>query len=183
MSNKSIFLAVLFAAGLIQSAQAGNKPALSPRSAALQCVDRKIELKATCYKETGYPGLSCTSQRLTIRDAASGRELGGQTYKPAPLETGDAYPLVDEKISDVACAETPAGQNVIVVKASNGGNCAQCEWTDVYAWDGALLGSSRDKSRSAEVDDAVKAAFGKKAKKIGQADFYSVYLENAPSVR
>jgi len=175
MNRYQIVWGALLAACLLQSAQAGAGPALRPRSAALQCVDRKIELKASCYKEEGYPGLSCTSQQLSIRNGASGRELGGQTYKPARLAPGDAYPIVAEKVSEVVCTETPAKQKVIVVKVSNGGNCDECEWADVYDWDGAPLGSSRDK-RNAVAAIAVKTAFDKKGRKLGQGDLSDVYF-------
>lgn len=149
------------------------------RVAALQCVDRKIELKASCYKEVGYPGLSCTSQRLSISDGASGRELGGQSFKPEPLQTGDAYPIVADKAGDVVCVEAPSKQKVIVVSMSNGGNCAQCEWADVYGWDGNLLGSDRDKKKNPVVGEALKTAFDKKAKKMGQGSLFDVYIESA----
>jgi len=94
------------------------------------------------------------------------------------LEVGDAYPIVDEKVSEVICAETPAKQKVIIAKVSNSGNCAQCEWADVYAWDGTLIGSDRDKKKNPEVSDAVKAAFDKKARKLGQGDLSGVYFGN-----
>jgi hypothetical protein len=178
MKNKFI-LGLMLSACLAQHALAESKPALRQRVAALQCADRKIELKASCYKEQGYPGLSCTSQRLSISDSASGQDLGGQSYKPAPLQSGDAYPIVAEKLSEVVCAETPAKQKVIVVRVSNGGNCSQCEWNDVYAWDGSLLGSDRDKKKNPAVADAVKSAFDKKLKKLGQGDLYDVYVESA----
>jgi len=181
MNGNRIFLGLLFSACLLQTAFAATKPAVRPRSAALQCVDRKIELKAGCYKEDGYPGLSCTSQRLSISDSASGREVGGQSYKPAPLQTGDAYPIVAEKVSEVICAETPAKQKVIVVKISSGGNCAQCEWADVYSWDGAFIGSDRDKKKNPVAGDAVKTAFDQKAKKLGMGDLSSVYFGNEPA--
>lgn len=180
MNRNQVIWGMLFAACLVQSAHAGAKPPLSQRSAALQCADRKIELKGSCYKEEGYPGQSCTSQRLSIRDAASARELGGQSYKAAPLQPGDAYPIVAEKIGEVVCTETPARQKVIVVKVSNGGNCDECEWADVFDWDGAPLGSSRDK-KNAVAAAAVKTAFDKKGKKLGQGDLSNLYFGSEPA--
>ncbi|MEG2049134.1 MAG: hypothetical protein RR100_19970 [Comamonas sp.] len=177
--KKNLILGLLLSVCLAQTALAQSKPTLRQRAAALQCVDRKIELKASCYKETGYPGLSCTSQRLSISDGANGRELGGQSFKPEPLQTGDSYPLIADKVGDVVCAETPGKQKVIVVSMSNGGNCAQCEWADVYSWDGALIGSSRDKKKNPAVGEATKTAFDKKAKKIGQGSLFDVYIESA----
>lgn len=177
--KKNLILGLLMSVCLAQTALAQSKPTLRQRAAALQCVDRKIELKASCYKEAGYPGLSCTNQRLSISDGANGRELGGQSFKPEPLQTGDAYPLIADKVGDVICAETPGKQKVIVVSMSNGGNCTQCEWADVYSWDGALIGSSRDKKKNPAVGEATKTAFDKKAKKIGQGSLFDVYIESA----
>ncbi len=178
--NRFVFTALLSVCAM-HAALADTKPALRHRSAAVQCADRKIELAADCYKEAGYPGLSCASQRFSIRDSANGRELGGQSYQPAAPQAGDAYPLVAEKLDQVICTETPAGQKVIVVKASNGGNCARCEWADVYAWDGRLIGSSRDNRGT--VADALKAAFDRKAAKLGQGDLSDAYLESAAHAR
>jgi len=179
MNKNHIIFGVLVSVCAAHSAWAESRPALRHRSAALQCADRKIELKADCYKETGYPGLSCTSQRLTISDSGSGRELGGQSFTPAALQAGDAYPIVAEKVDQVVCTETPARQKVIVVKISNGGNCARCEWSDVYAWDGSLLGSSRDAGKGTVVGDALKTAFDRKSRKLGQGDLSDAYLESA----
>lgn len=177
--KNSLILGLMLSACLAQAALAESKPALRQRVAALQCVDRKIELKASCYKEVGYPGLSCTSQRLSISDGASGRELGAQSFKPEALQTGDAYPIVADKAGDVVCVETPSKQKVIVVSMSNGGNCAQCEWADVYGWDGNLLGSDRDKKKNPVIGEALKTAFDKKAKKMGQGSLFDVYIESA----
>jgi hypothetical protein len=177
MNKYRMFFCLLVSACAVQTVLAETKPTLRHRSAALQCADRKIELKADCYKEAGYPGLSCTSQRLTVADSDSGRELGGQSFKPAALQAGDAYPIIAEKVDQVVCAETPAKQKVIVVNLSNGGNCARCEWSDVYAWDGSLLGSSRDADKGVAVAEALKIAFDKKSKKLGQGDLSDVYAE------
>ncbi len=143
----------------------------------MQCGERKVEVKASCYKEDGYMGLSCTSQQLSIIDSASGKELGGQSFKPATLEQGDSYPIVAEKLGDAFCAETPGKQKFIVTMLSNGGNCEQCEWAEIYDWDGKLLGASRDKKKSVEVRDALKAAYDKKAKNLGKADLSNIYIQ------
>lgn len=155
---------------LAQTAYAAGKVPLVPRSAAMQCADRKIELKADCFKQEGIPGLSCTRQRLSIIDAGTGRELGSQTFQPAPLQKGDAYPLISEQLGEVSCKETPAKEKFIVIMMSNGGNCDQCEWQQLYTWDGKVLGSSNDAKKDPASSAALKGIENKKSKSLGSGE-------------
>lgn len=177
MKNITVFVGLLVAAGLAQTAAAAGKVPLIKRTAAMQCADRKIELKGECFQQDGIAGLSCTKQRLSIIDVASGRELGSQAFKPAPLEPGEAYPVIAERLSDVTCAETPAKEKFIMIMMSNGGNCAQCEWQQVYTWDGKVLGSSLDAKKDPAIRAALKGAAGKGAKALGSGDLYIYVAE------
>jgi hypothetical protein len=176
MKKCSVFVGLLLAAGLAQSAYAAAKVPLLKRSAVMQCADRKIELKAECFKQEGIAGLSCTKQRLSISDAGTGQELGSQAFKPAPLQAGDAYPIIPERLSDATCVETPAKEKFIVIMMSNGGNCNECEWQQLYSWDGKVLGSSLNAKRDAATAAALKGTESKKAKKLGDGDLY-IYAE------
>ncbi|RFP37726.1 hypothetical protein D0T24_07035 [Duganella sp. BJB480] len=177
MKKSTLLVGFALSVTLAHSALAADKPALLQRSAALQCADRKIELKGACYKEDGYPGLSCTSLRFIISDKASGRELGGQAFKPAPIEMGDSYPIVAEKVGEVTCVETEAKEKFIVATVNNGGNCSRCEWHELYSWDGSRLGSSLDAKKNPAIDATLKATESKKAKIIGQGGLNSVRKE------
>jgi hypothetical protein len=172
MKNITVLAGLLMAAGLAQTASAAGKVPLLKRSAAMQCADRKIELKGECFEQEGIHGLSCTRQRLSISDAATGRELGSHAFKPAALQPGDAYPIIAEHLSDVTCAETPSKEKFILIMMSNGGNCAQCEWQQVYTWDGKVLGSSLDAKKDPAINAALKGAAGKGAKALGNGDLY-----------
>lgn len=171
MNGKTAFLGLMLAASCVaQTAYAAGKVPLVPRTAAMQCADRKIELKADCFKQEGIAGLSCTRQRLSIIDAGTGRELGSHTFQPAPLQKGDAYPLISEHLGDVSCKETPAKEKFIVIMMSNGGNCEQCEWQQLYTWDGKVLGSSIDAKKDPVISAALKGAENKKSKTLGAGD-------------
>ncbi|KQV45294.1 hypothetical protein ASD07_17380 [Duganella sp. Root336D2] len=162
----------MLAVGLAQTASAAGKVPLLKRSAAMQCAERKIELKGECFQQDGIAGLSCTKQSLSISDIATGRELGSQVFKPAALQPGEAYPVIAERLSEVTCAETPSREKFIVIMMSNGGNCAQCEWQQVYSWDGKVLGSSLDARKNPAIKAALKGATGKGAKTLGSGDLY-----------
>lgn len=176
MKKSTVFVGLLLAAGLAQSAFAAAKAPLLKRSAAMQCADRKIELKAECFKLDEVAGLSCTKQRLSISDASTGQELGSQTFKPVPQKAGEPYPLIAERLSDASCVETPTKEKFIVIMMSTGGNCAQCEWQQLYTWDGKVLGSSLNAKQDAAIGTALKGTESKKAKKLGQGDLY-IYAE------
>lgn len=177
MKNITVLVGLLVAAGLTQTATAAGKVPLLKRSAAMQCADRKIELKGECFQQDGIAGLSCTKQRLSIIDVASGRELGGQAFQPAALEPSEAYPVIAERLGDATCAETPAKEKFIVIMMSNGGNCAQCEWQQVYTWDGKVLGSSLDARKNPAIKAALKGATGKGAKVLGSGDLFIYVAE------
>lgn len=180
MKNPTIFVVLLLAAGLSHTAGAAAKAPLLKRSAAMQCADRKIELKGECFKQEGIAGLSCTRQRLSISDAATGRELGSHTFKAAPLQAGEDYPVVAERLGEASCTEAPGGEKFILVMMSNGGNCEQCEWQQLYTWDGKMLGSSLDARKDSAVNAALKGATGKKARVLGQGDLF-MYAETTPA--
>lgn len=173
MKKNTVLLGLMLAAAsLSQTAYAAGKVPLLQRSAAAQCADRKIELKGACFKQEGIPGLSCTTQRLSISDVSTGRELASQTFKPAPLQKGDAYPIISERLSDVSCKETAAKEKFIVIMMSNGGNCDQCEWQQLYTWDGKVLGSSIDAKKDPAINAALKGTENKKAKSLGSGDLF-----------
>jgi len=166
--NKNIFLlSTLVFTLLMNQALAENKAALQHKSASLQCLDRKIELQADCFQEDGVPGLSCTRQSLRFSNAADNKILSSRIFKTAPKDADQDYPVVPDKINDLVCVATPQDEKYIVTKIDNGGNCDQCEWAEVYSWDGILIGSDRDKKKkNIVVKAAVAAAFGAKTKKI-----------------
>ena len=176
MKKSTTFVGLLLAAGLAQSAFAAAKAPLLKRSAVMQCADRKIELKGDCFKQDEIVGMSSTRQRLSISDASTGQELGSQVFKPVPLKAGDAYPMIAERLSDATCVETPAKEKFIVIMMSTGGNCGECEWQQLYTWDGKVLGSSLNARKDPAIAAALKGTESKKARTLGQGDLY-IYAE------
>lgn len=164
---------LLLGLGLSGVATAAAPP--QAQRATLQCPDRKIELQADCVLYAGHMR-ACTRQALRFLDS-SGKVVGTRQFTPQPQETGDDYPFIEEKVSKLSCVETSRHEHYVVASMFNGGNCAQCEWTDVYSMDGALLGSTRtpDK-RSAALTAALDAARDKQAKRVlgeqALRDFY-----------
>jgi hypothetical protein len=55
---------------------------------------------------------------------------------------------------------------------SNGGNCDQCEWQQLYTWDGKNLGSSNDAKKDPAINAALKGTESKKAKSLGAGDLF-----------
>jgi hypothetical protein len=137
-----------------------------PRSAALQCEGRKVELQSDCFSYIDEV-LACTRQKLTFSDAATSKKLNVRTFKAGPKEEGDDYPIVEEKFSTLSCVETGDKEKYVVATMRNGGNCKSCEWHDVYTLDGVLAGTDRDrKKKNKVVTDAVDAVYDKKANHV-----------------
>ncbi|CDG83225.1 hypothetical protein [Janthinobacterium agaricidamnosum] len=157
--------AVLSALLSTQACAEKPAPALQSKSAVLQCLDRKIELQADCLPSKNPLASTCTRQSLTFKDGAD-RQLGERIFRPAPQQ---ATPAIEEKVSELVCAETPRGDKYIVARMDNGGNCDNCEWLEVFGWDGAPVGSDRDKkNRNKAVAEASNAAFNDATKKVIQ---------------
>lgn len=161
---------------------------LEHRSASLQCPDRRIVIDADCYKEGGR--MLCTRQALRFI-GVDGKEVGSRLFAPAPRQQGDDYPLVEAQIGTLSCVETAAGDKLVLAQTANGGNCARCEWLDVYAMDGKLLGSTRDGADKKGPYAALVASIGRKGvfKRISEADTGGMYsargaahAEAAPAV-
>lgn len=107
----------------------------------MQCLDRRIAVDAECFTYGGRM-MMCTSQTLRFFDA-SGKPLGTRVFSPGQKRKGDDYPVVEAQFGTLSCVETASGDKLVLAQMDNGGNCEQCEWIDVYALDGNLLGSTR----------------------------------------
>lgn len=128
-----------------------------PKAATMQCNDRTIVLEASCLDLAGPEMLQCTRQTLVVSDSTSGKVLNTRTFTAVAGEGTDPA-TVEEKVGEMTCVTTKTGAKYIVTNMFNGGNCEQCEWTEVYGWDGAFLGSNRDKKKKVQaVEDAVAA--------------------------
>jgi hypothetical protein len=138
---------------------------LEPKTENLQCADSRVELHADCFLYAGHM-LACTRQSLRFA-SADGKTLGTRVFKPQPIEEGDDYPVIEEKVGSMSCVETKDKQKLVVASMFNGGNCAQCEWTDVYTTDGKQVGSTRErKDRSAALTAAMEAVKDKQVNRV-----------------
>lgn len=150
---------------------------LVPKQATLQCAERRIELQASCFSYVGNM-MACTRQTLQFT-GAGGKVLGSRTFTPQPQEEGDDYPPIEEKVGTLTCVETKDKQQFVVASMFNGGNCPQCEWTDVYSMDGALLGSTRDRNRkNPAVTAAVEAVRDKQVKRVLNQEPLTGFYQN-----
>lgn len=161
-NNKHLIVAALGAALSIPALAAAP---LQSKHAALQCADRRVELQADCFVYAGHT-LACTRQSLRF-SGEGGKTLGTREFTPMPKEEGDDYPAIEEKVGTLSCIETRDKQQFVVASMFNGGNCPQCEWTDVYSMDGALLGSTRDRNRkSPALTAALEALRDKQVRRV-----------------
>jgi hypothetical protein len=149
-----------------------------PKAATMQCADRTIVLEASCLDLAGPEMLQCTRQTLVVSDAASGKVLNTRTFAAVAGE-GAEPATVEEKVGEMTCVTTKTGAKYIVTNMFNGGNCEECEWNEVYGWDGAFLGSDRDKKKKVQVvDDAVAAIAEKDVDRVtGVNDVAGFYSE------
>ena len=151
------------------------KPLL--KAATMECTDRKVVLEATCHDLVGPEMLQCSKQSLVVTDNASGKALNTRNF--AGVATGDMAGYISEKVGEMTCVTTKTGAKYIVTNMFNGGNCEECEWNEVYSWDGAFLGSDRDKTKKVPaVDDAVAAIAEKDVDRVtGVNDVAGFYSE------
>jgi hypothetical protein len=116
------------------------------KKAALDCDDRSIVLDATCSDVYGPTLLACSKQSLAIMDLSSHAVKNVRDFKAEP-GTDDDPPTVDGKVGALSCTRSQAGERYIVAEMFNGGNCEECEWHELYDWDGKLIGSDRDRNK------------------------------------
>ena len=82
--------------------------------------------------------------------------LGTKNYQSVKSASDNNDPAtIDEQIGAMTCVKAKSGEKYIVTDMFNGGNCEQCEWHELYSWDGAILGSDRDRKVK---NDSLKAA-------------------------
>jgi len=153
-------------------------PPPQARSATLQCADTRVTVEAACLPSAGAQTM-CTSQAIRFT-GAGGKALGARAFEAAPIG-GTGMPVVAEQFGELACVETRAGDRFVVATMDNGGNCAQCEWIDVYAPDGRLVGTTRGNRKApGPVDAAIGAAYGKAGGRVlGRQDLSGLYRAGA----
>jgi hypothetical protein len=158
--------------------QASKKLKPLAKAATMQCGERTVVLEASCLDLSGPDMLQCTRQTLAVSDSASGKVLNTRSYTPVAA-VADVPALIDEKVGEMSCVTTAAGAKYIVTNMFNGGSCEACEWNEVYGWDGAYLGSDRDKQKKIPaVDDAVAAINEKDVDRVtGMNDVAGFYSE------
>lgn len=162
MSKLLSRLSAALAASLVTSFAAAA-PALA-KSETLQCQDRTIVLEASCFELISPRRLSCASQRLTVSDA-SGKVLKVREFATMKVQGGAS--VVPEQFGEIACVATRGGGKFIVADMDNGGNCDDCEWSEVFDWNGAAVGSNRDKQlKTPVVKEALEAAVGKNGGRV-----------------
>jgi hypothetical protein len=140
------------------SAPAASAPVEYAKHAVLDCDDRKIVLDATCSNVYSPVLMACSRQSLAFQDSAAGREVGKRDFAVVKGD-GDTPAMVEEKVGALTCTRSASGERYVVADMFNGGNCEQCEWHDVYDWEGKLVGSDRDRGKTDQrVADVVSAA-------------------------
>ena len=113
-----------------------------------------------------------------MSETVSGKVPNTRDYA-AVKGDGTVPDIIDEKVGEMTCVTTKTGAKYIVTNMFNGGNCETCEWNEVYGWDGAFIGSDRDKNKKiALVDDAVAAITEKDVDRVtGVNDVAGFYSE------
>lgn len=151
-----------------------SAPVEHAQHAELVCDDRKIVLDATCSNVYGPELMACTRQSLTFLDSASGREAGKREYTPVK---GDGPPMIEEKVGALTCTRTASGERYVVAEMFNGGNCEQCEWHDVYDWQGKLVGSDRDRAKTDKRVEGIVSAAAAPGQAFGHEELDNFYSE------
>lgn len=148
------------------------------KGASMECGDRKVVLEASCLDVSGPQLLHCTKQSLVVSETESGKVLGTRNYAPVKGD-GTVPDIIDEKVAEMTCVTTKAGTKYIVTNMFNGGNCPTCEWNEVYGWDGAFVGSDRDKAKTLPaIGEAVAAITDKDVDRVtGVNDMAGLYSE------
>jgi hypothetical protein len=150
---------------------------ISMKKATLDCEDRTVVLEATCTDLYGPRMLACTKQSLAVTDRASGAVKSLRRFEAQPGSDGDP-PTVEEKIGALSCIRSSTNERYIVADMYNGGNCEQCEWHELYDWDGKLVASDRDRSKRNLVLNELGADLQHKSDRlIGQTELENFYSD------
>lgn len=119
-------------------AKVENMPAKAPGSKAwssqrvLQCDEHKITMTTACMDEQvdGLP--LCPNQTIAVEGAKSRKSI---EYKHVINGADQQF------VTEAECFKKD-NQVYLVLTATNFGNCAGCEWEDVFSPDGTYLGST-----------------------------------------
>lgn len=178
-----VYFFIMFAFVISVTAEAQKKvtPPLQHKVASLTCQDRKIEVQGDCFQDDAdVPKLACSKVQVNIIDTKANKVIGTRDLKP-DSKTSNA---IEGDIGDLMCVEASTKEKFVVMMIGNGGNCEQCEWLDVYGWNGNFVGNSKNKNKEIKkiVDLAGDAAFTPKTKKIiAQTTLTNFYTPGAPS--
>jgi len=146
------------------------------RKASLECEDRTIVVEATCSGAQDDAMLMCSKQSLTVADRATGDAKTVRAFAPAPDADKGAPPGIDEKIGALTCIRAQTDERYILADMYNGGNCDECEWRELYDWDGKLVASDRERRKQhAVLNELIRAQVDKSDRVFGQRDLVGLY--------
>jgi len=127
------------------SAAAASVARTATMKTTFDCDERAVVLEATCDADDS-PLPECSRQTLAVVDRASGAIQSTREFDNRPETAGDP-PQVEAKIGELRCVRAASGERYFVADMFNGGNCEECEWHELYDWNGALVGSDRDRKK------------------------------------
>jgi hypothetical protein len=161
-------------------APAAAGPRAESKKATLDCDDRTVVLEATCVDLYGPQMLACTKQSLAVVEHASSATQSVRAFATHPGTDGDPA-TVEEKIGALACVRGADNGRYIVADLFNGGNCEQCEWHELYDWNGKLVGSDRDRKKpNALLTELVNNLPGKAGQVIARKELDGFYSAGTP---
>jgi hypothetical protein len=160
LRSSSLFLAAaLLMFNGLSAAPAWSENMLSQVS--LTCDKHKITLTTSCREEEADGLPLCPSQKMEAEGPGAKKAI---EYKHA-INGGD-----QEFITQAECFKKN-DTAYLVLTATNFGNCAGCEWEDVYTPDGTYIGSTsgiytnagfRHRSLSQKLRNEIRAATAEK---------------------
>lgn len=166
-------------------ATTASAPAASPaadraitvqRRASLDCDDRTIVVALTCSGEQGDAMLMCSRQSLTVADRATGAARSAREFVPSPNPDKSAAPRIDEVIGALICIRTKKGERYILARMYKADNCEECQWHDLYDWDGKLVATDRERrSRHAVFNALTGGPIDKSNRILGERNLLDLY--------
>jgi hypothetical protein len=150
-------------------------PPLQHKITSMECAERSIAVEADCFAHSSFT--LCTQQLIRFT-GADGKTLSKRVFQTRPLKNSP-YPVVEERFGELNCVETKDKKRYLVASMTNGGNCEQCEWNDVYSTDGVLIGTTRNTTKNnAAVESATDALYVDSTKHVLKTQAFTKFYQD-----
>jgi hypothetical protein len=112
------------------------------KSTEIKCEDIFVKIKTECLSDSMRSFHFCISQEILLISANDARSIRIPVSGILTKTNFAPLPILNALVSEIACVKGYK-KSYLIIGYYTGGNCAECEWDEIFDLDGNKLVSSK----------------------------------------